>query len=122
MLPGKKIRLSDEEKLDILKEYLNSSITKTALQEKYELGHCTIDRWLKKYGLTDKTNHHHNTRKKKAERIRRVLDHNRKMELLVEETQQELHAERAKNRRLESMLDRASEMLGFDLRTRFAEP
>lgn len=119
MLPDKKLRLSPEEKLAILNEYLNTSITKTAIQEKYELGHCTIDRWLKQFNLQGKDTDHHNTRRKKAERVRRIVEHARTMEQRLMETESALEAEKAANQELNALLNAASAALGRDLRKEF---
>ena len=47
-------RKSDEEKLAIISEYVNSDKSKTALEKEKGLGHGAISRWLSIFAVEDK--------------------------------------------------------------------
>ena len=105
MIPGRKQgRWTDEEKEAIIREYLNTPITKTAIQEKYELGHCTLERWLAKAGIPEKESNHHNTQHMKAERNRRIVNHASRLEHRLMETEYALKEAQARIQELERQL------------------
>lgn len=47
---------SDAEKYQILTEWMNSGESMEAFQVKYGMGHCTISRWMCKFGLSKTPN------------------------------------------------------------------
>lgn len=60
-------RYNDAEKLQIIEEYMNSGESKEAFQGKYGMGHCTLSRWMTKFGLSNTSKKQFNEMKKAVE-------------------------------------------------------
>ena len=46
-------RYDDAEKLQLIAEYIHSGESMESFQVKYGMGHCTLSRWIAKFGMSN---------------------------------------------------------------------
>ena len=46
-------RYDDAEKLQLIAEYMHSGESMESFQVKYGMGHCTLSRWIAKFGMSN---------------------------------------------------------------------
>ena len=109
-------RYNDAEKLQIIEEYMNSGEAMETFQVKYGMGHCTLSRWMTKFGLS-------NTSQKQFIEMKKVVQQSpdktlreRMLEAKVAQLEKELKEEKLKSMAYSTMIDVAEEELGIDIR------
>lgn len=109
-------RYNDAEKLQIIEEYMNSEEAMETFQAKHGMGHCTLSRWMIKFGLS-------NTSQKQFADMKRAVGQTpvkslaeRTLEAKVAQLEKELRKEKLKSLALSTMIDVAEEELGVDIR------
>ena len=109
-------RYNDAEKLQIIEEYMNSGEAMETFQVKYGMGHCTLSRWMTKFGLS-------NTSQKQFIEMKKVVQQSpdktlreRTLEAKVAQLEKELKEEKLKSMAYSTMIDVAEEELGIDIR------
>ena len=112
-------RYTDVEKLKLITEYMHTKESREAFQMRYGLGHCTLSRWMTKYGLTDLTPEQMReamlTKKKEPKKGVRELA----LEAKIAQLEQELKDEKTKSLVYSSLVETAKEELGIDLRKKY---
>ena len=107
---------TDAEKLGIIMEYMNSGESMEKFQTKKMMGHCTISRWMTKFGLSKTSHKQFEEMGKKTE----VSEDKSQRELILEaklaQLEKELKDERMKTLAYKTLIDTAEEELGIDLR------
>ena len=107
----------DEEKLSLLEEFRASSVSMNQFQKFHGLGHCTISKWMTKFGLSNEKSNSvvlkmSKNRKKtpsSADMSRRIL------EARIQQLEQELKAEKLRALAYKTMIEVAEEELGVDI-------
>ena len=109
-------RYNDAEKLQIIEEYMNSGEAMETFQVKYGMGHCTLSRWMTKFGLS-------NTSQKQFIEMKKVVQQSpdktlreRTLEAKVAQLEKDLKEEKLKSMAYSTMIDVAEEELGIDIR------
>ena len=107
---------SDKEKLWLLEEFKNSGQSMSQFQRNYGMGHCTLSKWMTKFGLsfdkkevlmaTIEENNKPTNSKSTQERI---------LEARIKQLEQELRDEKIKSLAYKTMIEIAEEELGVDI-------
>lgn len=107
---------NDAEKLRIIVDYMASGESMETFQAKYGMGHCTLSRWISKFGLSS-------TSPKQVTEMKKTLDqspnkslHELRLEAKVAQLEKELEAEKLKSLAYDTMIDVAEEELGIEIR------
>ena len=109
-------RYSTKEKLRLLEEFKNSDMSKDQFQEIYGMGHCTISRWMTKFGLSfDKKEVLMATIEEKNKPTNNKTTQERILEARIKQLEQELKDEKIKSLAYKTMIDIAGEELGVDI-------
>jgi len=109
---------TDEEKMEILDEYLSSGLPMDVIQKKYHMGHCTISKWLSKFDLSNfretqfKTMAENRTSSPCVSKSRKELE----LEEKIKNLEKELKLEKLKTLALETVIDVAEKELKIDIR------
>lgn len=107
---------SDEEKLGMIQEYLNTDISMNRMTKKYHIGHDTIPKWMLTFGIPmpEEAPEYKRMSKEtiKPERKGDVES----LEIRLKELQEELDKEKLKNLALRTMIEVAEEELHIDIR------
>ena len=109
-------RYNDAEKLQLIEEYMNSGESMESFQGKYGMGHCTLSRWMTKFGLSNTSQKQFNEMKKVVERSPEKSLRERTLEAKVAQLEKELKEEKLKSLAFSTMIDVAEEELGIDIR------
>ncbi|MCH3939696.1 MAG: transposase [Bacteroidales bacterium] len=109
-------RYNDAEKLQIIEEYMNSGESMETFQGKYGMGHCTLSRWMTKFGLSNTSQKQFNEMKKAVERAPEKSQRELTLEAKVAQLEKELKEEKLKSLAFSTMIDVAEEELGIDIR------
>lgn len=110
-------RYCDAEKLRIIKEFELSGTSMERFQKIYGLGHCTLSRWITKFGLLNnqttpsvkKMNHTDKKTKAANSLSERIL------EARVKQLEEELKKEKLRSLAYKTMIEIAEEELGIDI-------
>ena len=109
-------RYNDAEKLQIIEEYMNSGESMETFQAKFGMGHCTLSRWMTKFGLLNTSQKQFNEMKKAVEPSPEKSKRELMLEAKVAQLEKELKEEKLKSMAFSTMLDVAEEELGIDIR------
>ena len=109
-------RYTDEEKLKLIEAFQVSGLSVSHFQKKNGMGHCTISKWMTKFGLSNK-----------SERIKMVTEEEKStpgneksiqeriLEARIKQLEQELKDEKIKSLAYKTMIEIAEEELGVDI-------
>ena len=110
-------RYSDAEKLRIIKEFELSGTSMERIQKIYGLGHCTLSRWITKFGLLNnqttpsaKKMNHTDKKTKAADSLSERI-----LETRVKQLEEELKKEKLRSLAYKTMIEIAEEELGIDI-------
>ena len=107
---------SDMEKLRILEEFKKSGESMAKFQRNYGLGHCTLSKWMTKFGLSfDKKEVLMATIEEKNKPTNNKSTHERILEAKIKQLEQELKDEKLKSLAYKTMIEIAEEELGVDI-------
>ena len=107
---------NDAEKLQLIEEYMKSGESMESFQVKYGMGHCTLSRWMTKFGLSNTSQKQFTEMKKKLENTTEKTLRERTLEAKVAQLEKELKDEKLKSLAYSTMIDVAEEELGIDIR------
>ena len=107
---------NDAEKFQIIEEYIKSGESMESFQGKYGMGHCTLSRWMTKFGLSNTSQIQFNEMKKVVERSPEKSLRERTLEAKVAQLEKKLKEEQLKSMAYSTMIDVAEEELGIDIR------
>ena len=107
---------NDAEKLQIIEEYMNSGESMESFQGKYGMGHCTLSRWMAKFGLSNTSQIQFNEMTKVVERSPEKSLRERTLEAKIAQLEKKLKEEQLKSMAYSTMIDVAEEELGIDIR------
>lgn len=108
--------LSDDKKLQVVQEYLNTDITQKELLIKYNLGgKQNINNWIRKFGLSSSTKVQIYKKRTMTDKIDKYI-YDRSSELIIKKLEKELEHERLKNLALNTVIDIAEEDLKINIR------
>ena len=109
-------KYTDEEKLLIIHEYLESGCTIKSIHDKYKIyGHCTINKWMFKFGIIKSVNAQSNipnSMKTKTSKTSKEQE----LELRIKELESEVEAAKMHTFLLNTMIDIAEEQLKVSIR------
>ena len=107
----------DEEKLSLLEEFRDSGVSMNQFQKFHGLGHCTISKWMIKFGLSnEKSNSVVLKMSKNRKKTTSSADmSHRILEARVQQLEQELKAEKLRALAYKTMIEVAEEELGVDI-------
>ena len=109
-------RYSSADKIRIMTEYLSSDESMDAFQMKYGMGHCTLTRWMTKFGLSHMDREQIRDMKMSLEQVPEKSSRELALEAKVALLEKELKDERVRSLAYSVMIDAAEEELGIDLR------
>ncbi len=107
---------NNAEKLQIIEEFMNSGLSMEAFQVKYGMGHCTLSRWMTKFGLSNTSQKQFIEMKKTLENTTEKTLRERTLEAKVAQLEKELKDEKLKSLAYSTMIDVAEEELGIEIR------
>lgn len=108
--------LSDDKKLQVVQEYLNTDITQKELLIKYNLGgKQNINNWIRKFGLSSSTKVQIYKKRTMTDKTDKYI-YDRSSELIIKKLEKELEHERLKNLALNTVIDIAEEDLKINIR------
>ena len=108
--------LSDDKKLQVVQEYLNTDITQKELLIKYNLGgKQNITNWIRKFGLSSSTKVQIYKKRTMTDKTDKYI-YDRSSELIIKKLEKELEYERLKNLALNTVIDIAEEDLKINIR------
>jgi len=108
-------RYTDAEKLQIIHEYMESGETMETFQVNNGMGHCTLSRWMTKFGLSNTSQKQFIEMKKHIETPERSV-RELALEAEVAKLKQELKDEELQTLVYKTMVEVAEEELGVDIR------
>lgn len=110
------LRYTDEEKLGMIQEYLTTDISQDAMSEKYGIGHSSIPRWMRIFGISmpNEASLQNIMAQDKTAKEKPVS--NDILEAQLKALQAELDREKLKNLALTTMIEVAEEELHIDIR------
>jgi len=108
-------KFSDEEKLQIIREWMESGESKEVFQARKQLGHCAISRWMTIFGVSE-----HNI-KEAIEEMKKDKKKPKSAEVQMLEAEnarlkRELEHEKLRSLAFSTMIDVAESELGIDIR------
>jgi len=109
---------TDDEKMEILDEYLSNGLPMDVIQRKYHMGHCTISKWLSKFELSNFRETHFKTMAENRTNSPYVSKSRKELELeeKIKNLEKELKLEKLKTLALETVIDVAEKELKIDIR------
>ena len=109
-------RYTDDFKLKVVQEYLETSISRKDLMDKYQIrGHNCINNWIRKFGLSKPDQSQINilaTMEKESKKT----DQERSLEIKVNQLEKELNHEKLRTQALNTMIDIAERDLNIEIR------
>lgn len=109
-------RYNDAQKLQIIGEYMNSGEAMETFQAKYGMGHCTLSRWMTKFGLSNTSQKQFIEMKQRIEQAPDKTLRERILETKVCQLEKELKEEKLKSLAYKTMVEVAEEELGIEIR------
>ena len=108
---------NDSEKLRLLEDFRNSGVNMGQFQKFHGLGHCTISRWMTKFGLSNqKSNSAVVKMSKPRKKTTSSEDMSRRiLEARIQQLEQELKTEKLRALAYKTMIEVAEEELGVDI-------
>ena len=107
---------TEAEKLQIIEEFLQSGLTMETYQEKNGMGHCTLSRWMTKFGFSNTSSKQSTEMKKTQENTTEKTVRELTLEAKVARLEKELKNEQLKSLAYSTMIDIAEEEFGIDIR------
>lgn len=107
---------TDAEKLRIIEEFMNSGEAMETLQVKYRMGHCTLSRWMTKFGLSNTSQKQFTEMKKSLKNTTEKTLREQTLEAKVAQLEKDLKEEKMKSLAYSTMIDIAEEELGIEIR------
>ena len=108
---------SDSEKLQIIDEFLNSGESMDTFQTKYGMVHCTLSRWMIKFGLKTISPPPFIVMKEKLKSMPEEKSlRERTLEEKIAKLEKELEAAKLKAEAYNALIEVAEEELGVDIR------
>lgn len=107
---------SNAEKLRIIEEFLKSGMTMEAFQVKNGMGHCTLSRWMTKFGISNTSTKQFIEMKKTQENDTEKTLKERTLESKVAQLEKELKDEKLKSLAYSTMIEVAEKELGIEIR------
>lgn len=108
---------SDSEKLQIIGEFLESGESMDTFQTKYGMGHCTLSRWMIKFGMKTISPPPFIVMKEKLKSIPEVKYlREQALEEKISKLEKELEAAKLKAEAYNALIEVAEEELGVDIR------
>jgi len=111
----KRRRLTDAEKLQIITDFMASGEDMKSFQTKNNLGHCTLSRWMTKFGITNQS-FRMVISKKVDDAVNQKTARELALESKIKELEDALKHEQTKTLVLNTMIDVAEKGLGIDIR------
>ena len=107
----------DSEKLRVLEEFQASGYNMARFQKEKGLGHCTISRWITKFGLSnEKSTPSVVKMRKNRKRTNGCEDMSRRiLEARIQQLEQELKTEKLRALAYKTMIEIVEEELGVDI-------
>lgn len=109
-------RYNDAEKLQIVEEFMNSGESMEKFQVKHGMGHCTLSRWMIKFGFSNTSPKHFTEMKKTLDSSTDKTLRERTLESKIAQLEKELKAEKLKSLAYSTMIEVAEEELGVEIR------
>lgn len=110
-------RYSDAEKLKLLEEFQTSGVSMSQFQEEYGLGHCTISKWMIKFGMLKrqepKSKMKMSPKSNKSLKSDNITE--RILEARIQQLEQELKSEKLRTLAYKTMIEIAEEELGIEI-------
>ena len=107
---------TDDFKLQVVQDYVNSGISKKELKEKYNFTGCNnIYRWMRKFGLSEPSKDQQKLHKFMAKEIQKSSLEQR-LELRINKLEEDLKREQFHTKALNVMIDIAERELKVDIR------
>ena len=100
---------SDSEKLQIIDEFLNSGESMDTFQTKYGMGHCTLSRWMIKFGLKTICPPQFIEMKEKQKSVPEKSLREQTLEAKIAKLEKELEAEKLKAEAYNALIEVAEE-------------
>ena len=108
--------ITDELKLKVVEEYLETDISREELKKKYSFsGNSCIDQWMLKFGLS-KPNEEQISIYKSMSKETAKTDKEKQLQLRVDQLEKDLEMERLRSRALDKMIDIAERDLKIPIR------
>jgi len=108
---------SDEFKMQVVQEYLNSELTQPELLEKYSIrGSSSIINWMRKFGLKEASIRHRNNYTTIMTKGRKKTSQELSLETKVKELEKALEYEKLRTLALDTMIDIAEDKLNISIR------
>jgi transposase len=108
---------SDEFKMQVVQEYLNSELTQPELLEKYSIrGSSSITKWMRKFGLKDASVRHRNNYTTIMSKGRKKTSQELALATKVKELEKALEYEKLRTLALDTMIDIAEDKLKISIR------
>ncbi len=102
---------SDAEKLEIVKSFLASGETMDVFQSKNGMGHCTLSRWMTKFGFLNDTKDQSAMDKSQEKSANEIT-----LEAKIIQLEKELEHAKLQSLAYKTMIEVAEEELGIDIR------
>jgi len=114
----KRINLySDEFKMKVVQEYLNSHLTQPEILEKYSIGgSSSISKWMRKFGLKEAAIRHRNNYTTIMSKGRKKTSQELTLETRVKELEKALEYEKLRALALDTMIEIAEDKLNISIR------
>lgn len=116
--PGNKTHnnYADEEKLGMIQEYLTTPVSMSYMCDKYHIGHSTISRWMRIFGIAMPNQAPSQTVMPQNQKMQEKPVSTELLESKLKDLQAELDREKLKNLALTTMIDVAEEELHINIR------
>lgn len=109
-------RYDDVEKLQLIAEYIHSGESMESFQVKYGMGHCTLSRWIAKFGMSNTFEEQFVEMKEKKPASPEKSVREQTLEARIAQLEKELKEEKLKSLAYNAMIDVAEEELGIEIR------
>ena len=109
-------KIPDELQLQIVQEYLSTSLTQKELKEKYNFkGNNNINNWMCKFGLSKLSEEQIKLNQAMAKEIQKT-SLEQELEFKIKKLEEELRLEQFRTKALSTMIDIAERELKIDIR------
>lgn len=109
-------KIPDELQLQIVQEYLSTSLTQKELKEKYNFkGNNNINNWMCKFGLSKLSEEQIKLHQAMAKEIQKT-SLEQELEFKIKKLEEELRLEQFRTKALSTMIDIAERELKIDIR------
>jgi transposase len=113
-------KFPDELKMKVVQEYLSTTKSQQELMQEYNiLGHSSIPKWMRKFGVSQPTQQQVELKLKMAEEATNKTKRELELESKVKELEKELDTERFKTKALNTMINIIERDLKIPVRKKF---